>query len=63
MIAVNLSRQKELDANPKAIQEIEIVWQVDVNSNATCAGAHRNMFGLTVLEGIRKTGKNYVKEV
>ena len=27
LIAVNLSRQKELDADPKAIQQIEFVGQ------------------------------------
>ena len=28
LIAVDLSRQKELDANPKAIQQIELVGQL-----------------------------------
>ena len=28
LIAANLSRQKELDANPKAIQQIEFVGQL-----------------------------------
>ena len=40
LIAVDLSRQKELDANPKAIQEIEFIGELkklDANDNATDA--------------------------
>ena len=41
LIAVDLSRQKELDANPKAIQQIEFVRQLKKlgdDGNATDAG-------------------------
>ena len=41
LIAVDLSTQKELDAEPKAIQQIEFVGQLkkwDADDNATDAG-------------------------
>ena len=42
LIAVDLSRQKKLDADPKAIQQIEFVRQkkkkLDANDNTTDAG-------------------------
>ena len=54
LIAVDLSRQKELDADPKAIQEIEFVWQLKnlgrINANRT-----QSMFVLTILEKIKET--------
>ena len=50
LIAVDLSRQKELDADPKAIQQIEFVGQLkklnDDNNNV------ESMFVLTILEKI-----------
>ena len=50
LIAVDLSRQKELDADPKAIQQIEFVGQLkklnDDNNNV------ESMFILTILEKI-----------
>ena len=58
LIAVDLSRQKELDADPKAFQHIEFVgWLkiLDDNSNATDAGAGPNMFVLMMLEKIKET--------
>ena len=61
LIAVDLSRQKELDADPKAIQQIEFVGQLkklDVNGNATDAGNDQPMLVLTNLE---KNKKNEVK--
>ena len=51
-IAVDLSRQKELDADPKAIQQIEFVDQLNklnADSNA------ESMFVLTTLEKLKQT--------
>ena len=59
LIAVDLSRQKELDAYPKAIQQIELVGQLkklDDNDNATTDGGNDQfMFVLTILEKIKET--------
>ena len=52
-IAVNLSRQKELDADPKAIQQIELVGQLKSPDNAVVAT--ESMFVLTVLEKIKES--------
>ena len=49
LIAVDLIKQKELDADPKAIKQIEFVGQfkkLDVNDNATDAGDDQSMFVL-----------------
>ena len=57
-IAIDLSRQKELDADPKAIQQIKFVGQLkklDANVNATTAGNGRSMFVLTILDKINET--------
>ena len=43
--------QKELDADPKAIQKIEFVRQLkklDANGNVTDAGADQSMFVFTI---------------
>ena len=52
LIAVDLRRQKELDADPKATQQIEFVGQLkktDANGNATDAGNNdESMFVLTI---------------
>ena len=57
--AVHLSRQKELDVDPKAIQQIEFVGQLknlDADDNATDAGDNdQSIFVLTVLEKIKET--------
>ena len=59
LIAVHLSRQKELDGDPKAIQQIELVGQLkklNANDNATDAGNnYQSMFVLTILEKIKET--------
>ena len=58
LIAVDLSRQKELDADPKAIQQIEFVGKLkklDAYGNATDAGNDQSMFVLTILEKIKET--------
>ena len=56
LIAVDLSRQKELDADSKPIQQIESVWQLkklDDNDNATYDGNDQSMFFLAILEKIK----------
>ena len=49
LVAVDLSRQKELDADFKAIQQIWLVGQLkklDADDNATDAGNDQSMFVL-----------------
>ena len=53
LIAVDLSRQKELDADPKAIQQIEFIRQLKNPENAIVA--NESMFVLTILEKIKET--------
>ena len=56
-LAVDLSRQKELDADPKAIQQIEFVGQLkklDANDNATDAVDDQFMFVLRIFEKIKE---------
>ena len=53
LIAVYLRRQKELDADPKVIQQV-------ANGNTTdAAGAGQSMFVLTILEKIKETRLNF----
>ena len=50
LIALSLSRQQELDVDPKAIQQIQFVRQLknlDVNGNATDASNDQPTFVLT----------------
>ena len=57
-IAVDLSRQKELDVDQKTIQQIEFIAQLkklDADDNATDAGNDQSMFVLTILEKIKQT--------
>ena len=53
-IVADLSRQKELDADPKAIQQIEFIGQLkklDPEDNATDApGNDQSMFVLIIVE-------------
>ena len=53
-IAIDLSRQKELDADQKAIQQIEFVgkWK---NADGVNADGTQSMFILTILEKIKET--------
>ena len=53
-MAVNLSRQNELDADPKAIQQIEFVGQLISNDSENADGT-QSMFVLTILEKIKET--------
>ena len=58
LIAVDLSRQKELDADPKAIQQIQFVGQLrklDYNDNTTDEGNDQSMLVLKTLEKIKET--------
>ena len=66
LIAVDLSRQTKLDADPKGIQEIEIVGQLkqlDINGNATDVGNDQSMFVLMILEKIKEMRLTFSKEV
>ena len=52
LIAVDLSRQKELDADQKAIQQIEFAGQLKKLNGDDNA---ESMFVLTILENIKET--------
>ena len=54
LIAIDLSRQKELDADPKAIQEIEFVGQLK-NEDGINTDGTQSIFILTILEKIKET--------
>ena len=53
LIAVDLSRQKELDADLKAIQQIEFVGQIKNAADRMVDG--ETMFGLAILGKIKET--------
>ena len=53
MIAVDLCRQRESDADPKAIHQIEFVDQLKNPENEIVA--NKSMFILTILENIKET--------
>ena len=58
LIAVDLSRQKESDADPQLIQQIELVGQLKElgdEGNATDASNDQYMFLLTISEKIKET--------
>ena len=53
-----IKKKKKIDADPKAIQQIEFVGQLKKkkdNGNATNAGGNQNMFVLVILEIIKET--------
>ena len=57
LIEVDVSRQKELNTDPKAIQQIWIVGQlknVDNDYNAIDGGETQTIFILKILEKIKK---------
>ena len=54
LIAVDLSRQKQLDADPKAIQQIEFVGQSKNIDGENITGT-QSIFVLTNLEKIKET--------
>ena len=53
LTAVDLSRQKELDADPKTIQQIELGRQLN-DVDGTNADGAKSMFIFTVLEKIKE---------
>ena len=55
-----MSRQKELDADPKAIQQIEFVGQLKNPDNAI--DAKEFMFLLTISEKIKETRLKFSQE-
>ena len=65
LIPFDLSRQKELDADPKAIKQIEFVEQVKNlgdDNNATDAGNDQSMFILMISEKIKETRLKFSQE-
>ena len=62
MIAADLSRKKELDADSKAIQQIKLVGELkilDADGIATDAGHDQSMFALTILDKITETRSKF----
>ena len=53
LVEVDLSRQKELEADPKAIQQTEFVGQLK-NVDGINTGGAESMFVLTILEKIKE---------
>ena len=53
LIGVNMSRQKELDADSKAFQQIEVVGQLK-NTDGANADETQSMIVLTILENIKE---------
>ena len=62
LTAVDLSRQKELEADPKAIQQIELAGELK-NVDLINADGMQIMFVLTILEKIKKTRSKFSQEV
>ena len=60
LMAVDFSRQKEIVADPKAIQQIEFFGQLKTLAN-TNANA-KSVFILTILEKIKETRLNSFQE-
>ena len=54
LTAVDLSRQKELDADPKAIQQIEFVGKLNIVGGINTDRAE-SVFNLTIWENFKKT--------
>ena len=52
LIAVNLSRQKELDTDPKAIQKIEFIGQLR-STNGVNTDSTQSIFILLIFEKIK----------
>ena len=67
LIAIDLSRQKELDVDRKSIQQIEFVGQLkklDDDGNDTDVGNDQSMFVLKISEkNFKKRDKSFCKEV
>ena len=61
---MDLSRQKELHADPEAIQQIEFftkLKKLSATGNATDMGNEQNMFVLSILEKIKETRLKFSK--
>ena len=62
-----MSRQNELDADPKAIQQIEVVEQLkkpDFDNNATDARDNdQSMLVLMIFEKTKETGLKFSEEI
>ena len=61
LIAIDLSRQKELDADSKAIQQMGFIGQLKKLDNTNTND--ESMFTLTILENIKETREKNYKEV
>ena len=63
LIAVDLSRQKEVDADPNAIQQIQLIGKfkkTDAKENATDAGGNdQPTFVLIFLKSIKEAGLKF----
>ena len=53
-MAADLSRQKELDADPNTIEQIELVGQLKIVDGGNADGT-QSMFALKILENIKET--------
>ena len=60
LLAVGLSKQKELDADPRAIQQIEFYGKLETNSQV-CTVLEKSKE--TVLEFYKRNSKRFVKNV
>ena len=60
LIAVDLSREKELDADSKAIQQIEFIGKLENPDNAIFV--NESMFLLTILENQRNKIKIFSRK-
>ena len=61
LIAVDLSRQKELDTDPKAIKQIEFVGQLK-NVDGINADGTQNILILTILKNERNKIKIFARK-
>ena len=65
LISVDLSREKKLDADAKAIQQIEFVEKfkkLHTNDSATDARSDESMFVLLILEKVKETRLKFSQE-
>ena len=61
LLAVDWSRQKELHADPQAIQQMEFVGQLKKLNNANVNP--ESMFILIILEKLKKRDQNFLKKM
>ena len=61
LTAVDLSKQKALDADPKAIQQREFGEQLKYNDGESADGT-KSVFVLTILEKIEETRLKFSQE-